>query len=143
MVKNLVLVLGVAFCIPAVAQKAEKSFRQSLDDSTLQQQGPYTLMPFNRMISSAGKVVTFGDPAQENHTMDFSVMPDGKHIAIEDRYGVAVLDVASGSIVHRWTFLGTASTRGLMSTYSGIKSFLWEGKTYMVWGAGSTRQSAV
>ena len=111
--------------------------RTIYDDSTLHQGGPYTLMPYNRWVSSAGKVVTFGDPRLENHALDFAVLPDSQHIVIEDRYGIAVLDLATQQIVRRWTFYGDSvpAVRGLMSTYCGIKCFVYEGRTYIAWSA--------
>jgi YVTN family beta-propeller protein len=124
------------------AQKSE-SYRIAYDDSTLQQQGPFTLMPFNRLVHSAGEVVTFGDPRQENHALDFALLPDNKHLAVEDRFGIAILDLATRQIVHRWGMRDSSATRSLMSTYSGIKAFGYEGRTYIVWGAGSTRASAL
>ena len=130
---------------PFTSLFAQKSIRTPYDDSTLHQGGPYTLMPFNRWVSSAGKVVTFGDARQENHAMDFAVLPDSQHIVIEDRMGIAVLDIATQQIVHRWTFVGDSvpAVRGLMSTYCGIKSFVYEGRTYIAWSAGSTQSSAL
>ena len=120
-------------------------FRAGYEDSTLQEEGPFTIMPFNRLIRSAGKVVTFGDPKQENHALDFSVLPDGRHVAVEDRYGVAVVDAGTREIVHRWTYRDDPSSqvKGLMSTYSGIKSFLYKGQVYLVWSAGTSHSSAL
>ena len=120
-------------------------FRTNYDDSTLQQQGPVTLMPFNRWVSSAGTVLSFGDPKQENHALDFAVLPDSEHIVVEDRWGIAVLDIATQKIVKRWTFPGdsSAAVRGLMSTYCGIKAFTYDGHVYVAWGAGSTHSSAL
>src|SRR5579859_2379364 len=124
------------------AQKAG-SYRTGYDDSTLEQQSSFTLMPFNRWIQSAGRVVTFGDPRLENHALDFAILPDSQHIAVEDRYGIAILDVRSQQIQQRWKFQDDPAVRGLMSTYSGIKAFRYEGSSYIAWGAGSGRQSAV
>jgi YVTN family beta-propeller protein len=121
------------------------AFRMTYDDSTLGQQSPFTLMPFNRLVRSAGKVITFGDPGQENHALDFSVLPDGKHVAVEDRSGFAIVDVQTREIVYRWTYRDDASSqvKGLMSTYCGIKSFSYNGQIYLVWGAGTNRSSAL
>jgi YVTN family beta-propeller protein len=119
------------------------SYRIPYDDSTLEIQGPMTLMPFNREVRSAGKVVNFGDPRLENHALDFALLPDGRHLAVEDRYGVAILDLLTQEIVQRWSMRDVPATRSLMSTYSGIKTFVYEGHTYLVWGAGTTSQSAL
>ena len=44
----------------------DSRFRAGYEDSTLGQGGPLTIMPFNRLIRSAGKVITFGDPKQDS-----------------------------------------------------------------------------
>lgn len=120
-------------------------FRTTYDDSTLEQKGPMTVMPFNRWVRSAGKVVTFGDPKQENHALDLVLLPDSRHLAVEDRMGVAILDVTTQQITGRWTYRDASNlnAKGLMSTYSGIKSFTYNGQTYICWGAGSSRTSAL
>ncbi|HVS98182.1 MAG TPA: alkaline phosphatase family protein [Puia sp.] len=125
-----------------LAQKHD-TYRTPYDDGTLEPKGPFTLMPFNRLVQSAGKVISFGDPRLENHALDFAVLPDNKYIVVEDRYGIAVVDMASQQIVHRWNMHDGSDTRSLMSTYSGIKAFDYDGRTYIVWGAGNTRQSAL
>ena len=145
MYKALFSFVCVISVIRLCAQEPSAGYRTKYDDGTLQQQGPGTQMPFNRWVKSAGEVITFGDPKQENHALDFSLLPDGRHVAIEDRMGVAVLDIASRQIVHRWTYrdAANAQAKGFMSSYSGIKSFSFEGKTYICWGAGATHGSAV
>ena len=127
-----------------VAQES-RSFRAGYEDSTLQQESPFTIMPYNRLIRSAGKVITFGDPKQENHSLDFSVLPDGRHVAVEDRYGVAVVDAETREIVHQWTYRDDPSSqvKSLMSTYNGIKSFTYNGQVYLVWSAGTSHSSAL
>ncbi|GGB18368.1 phosphoesterase [Puia dinghuensis] len=138
--------VSLLFFLPFSTLIAQKTanYRYEYDDSTLQLQGPATLMSFNRLIQSAGQVITYGDSTLENHTLDFAILPDSQHIAVEGRYDVVVLDIQSRQIVHRWSYRGgDPATRGLMSTYSGIKAFGYEGHTYIAWGAGNTRQSAI
>src|SRR5882757_6332510 len=81
-----------------------RSYHTNYDDSTLQMNGPLTLMPFNRLVQSAGKVVTYGDPKLENHALDFTILPGEKNIAVEDRYGIAILDVLTQQIKDHWSF---------------------------------------
>ena len=93
------------------------------------------LMPFNRIIHSAGEVIRYGNPDLENHALDAAVLsPDGK-LVIEDRYGIAALDAVSKKIIARWAFTDMPRYKNYMSTYSGIRSFIEKGKTYIVWGA--------
>jgi len=145
MLKKLLTAALTVFCsLGTLLAQQSSPYRMKYDDSTLQQQSRYTLMPFNRLIQSAGTVMTFGDPLLENHALDLAIMPDSLHIAIEDRYGIAVLDIRH-QLIQRWTFQKETDPlmKGLMSTYSGIKSFNFDGHTYIVWGAGNTRQSAL
>src|SRR5579872_4204677 len=130
--------------LPVMAQET-RAFLAGYEDSTLMADSPTTIMPFNRLVRSAGKVVTFGDPKQENHALDFSLMPDGRHVAVEDRYGIAVVDAGTREIVRRWTYRDheSSSVKGLMSTYCGIKSFLYNGQVYLVWSAGTSHSSAL
>src|SRR5438445_11980414 len=143
--KLLIATPFILFSLGTLMAQQPSPYRMTYDDSTLQQQSQYTLMPFNRLIQSAGTVVTYENPLLENHTLDFAILPDSQHIAIEDRYGIAVLDIHSREITQRWTFQTETDPvkKGLMSTYSGIKSFSFDGHIYITWGAGNTRQSAL
>jgi DNA-binding beta-propeller fold protein YncE len=142
--KHIILVL-FSIGVGGLFGQQLRPYRTRFDDSTLQQNDPLTIVPFNRLIRSAGKVITFGDPKQENHALDFSVMPDGRHVAVEDRYGVAVVDAGTREIVHRWTYRDDPlpQVKGLMSTYSGIKSFSYNGQVYLIWSAGTSHSSAL
>src|SRR6185437_1539322 len=140
--KALLLPLLLLSAATLFAQQSD-SYRIPYDDSTLGPQGTTTLMPFNRLVRSAGKVVSFGDSRLENHALDFALLPDGRHLAVEDRYGVGILDLSTQEIVQRWSMRDVPATRSLMSTYSGIKAFGYDGHTYIVWGAGTTSQSAL
>lgn len=143
MPKKTLIAVIFFFSIGHLFGQQAASYRNRYDDSTLHQGGPFTLMPFNRLIQSAGKVITYGDPQLENHTLDFTILPDSGHIVVEDRYGIAVLDIYTQQIIHRWSFRAAPSMTNLMSTYSGIKSFRYDGHTYITWGAGNADQSAV
>jgi len=130
-------VLFFLFSITVYSQP-KKSYKASYDDSTLSAVTPYTIMPFNRMISSAGKVVRYGNSELENHTLDVSVMPGNKVLAVEDRYGIALLDVASNTIKERWAFEKSKTYLTFRSTYSGIETFAYGDSTYIVWGASGS-----
>lgn len=111
------------------AQKAIDLSKRVLDN-----QAPI-IMPYNRLVASAGKVRAYGDPRLENHTLDVALMPDQNLIAIEDRYGIAILNRKKKRIIYRWTFAGNPDFQGVMSTFSGVKAFEFQQKTYLVWGA--------
>ncbi len=79
------------------------------------------LMPYNRIIRPAGKAVSYGDPNLENHSLDLQPIPGSDLVAIEDRYGIAILDPGSRRIISRWSYADEEAYHGYMSTYSGIQ----------------------
>ncbi|MEO8416519.1 MAG: phosphoesterase, partial [Ginsengibacter sp.] len=126
-----------------LAQKKPAN-RLPFEDNTLQNSKQFTIMPYNRLIKSAGKVIAYGDSTLENHTLDVSVLPDKKNIVIEDRYGIAVLNIKSNKIIARWSFVQDKNWNYLISTYSGITSFTYKNKVFIAWGAsGSGNRSAI
>jgi YVTN family beta-propeller protein len=98
-----------------------------------------TQMPYNRLVQSAGKVITFGDPELENHALDIVSFNDKKALAVEHRYGLVIINPASNQIQTRWSFTDSANYKDLVSTYSGITSFVYQGTTYIIWGAQGGR----
>ncbi|MFD2571278.1 bifunctional YncE family protein/alkaline phosphatase family protein [Spirosoma soli] len=127
-----IVCLLLAVSLSAVAQ--QRAYRHRSDKQTLADRSP-TIMPYNRLAKSAGTVLTYGDPRQENHTLDVALLPGGTQAVVEDRYGIAVIDRASQKIVHRWSFRDLPDYKALMSTFSGIEAFVYQNQTYIVWGA--------
>lgn len=109
-----------------------------LADFLNRQNDSLRLMPFNRVLHSAGEVVRFGDPELENHALDVAVLPGEARVVIEDRYGVAAMDIAGEKITARWTYTDLPQYAKYMSTYSGICSFKEGSKTWVVWSAAET-----
>lgn len=128
-----VLLLFTFFPITAQQTGIEKRL---LDDKSP------IIMPFNRLIRSAGKVVTYGNPRLENHTLDVALLPDEMFLAVEDRYGIAILNRKTKEIIARWSFQDDERFRNLLSTFSGIKAFTFKGQTYIVWGASGREGGA-
>jgi hypothetical protein len=119
--------------------------KQPFEDNVISGTGKLVVMPYNRMINSAGKVISYGDSSLENHAMDLCVLPDKKSIAIEDRYGIAILSIKSKEIMTRWDYDQDNELKNLVSTYSGITSFVFNNKTFIAWGASAQQsdQSAI
>lgn len=115
------------------------------DDSTLRQTQAPILLPYNRIIQPAGDVVRYGNTAEENHTLDVKVIPGSNLLAVEDRYGIAVIDPQAKQVLARWAYASDPKYRGLMSTYSGIQVVQEDGKISILWSAanGDSHQSYV
>jgi len=106
-----------------------------LSDFFARHNDSFRLMPFNRIIKSAGDVIRYGNPDLENHALDAAVLSSDGKLVIEDRYGIMALDVISKKIISRWNFTDIPKYGRFMSTYSGIRTFREKGKTWIVWSA--------
>lgn len=133
----------VAFCMSACSSSrikkssvvVDNNYHSSYDNATLAVDSKSVLMPYNRFIDPAGTVIRFGDPVLENHSLDCVLLPGGEVLAVEDRYGVAFIDVNTKSLLYHLDYEGTYG--GLMSTYSGIKVLEDDRKVHIYWGASS------
>ena len=90
-------------------------------------------MPYNRFIDPAGTVIHFGNPSLENHSLDCAFLPKQKLLVVEDRYGIAFLDVQTYRVLYHLNYEG--KYKGLMSTYSGIKTLEKSDGVHVFWGA--------
>ena len=113
------------------------NMHSAYDDSTLNRNILPVLMPYNRVIDPAGKVISFGDPGDENHSMDVRLIPGSKIIAVEDRFGITLIDTSQSKVITRWTYKQDARYRGLTSTYSGLKVLKTEAQTQIFWSAAA------
>ncbi len=77
-------------------------------------------LPYNRLIQPAGIQVYFGDASQENHAMDASLSPDGKWLAVEERYSIVFISTDSNKVAFVLRNIVNIELRGGMNTYSGI-----------------------
>jgi len=137
-------IVGFAACKSTRVFKSsvstEESYHSNYDDTTLSLDNSSILMPYNRFIDPAGTVIRFGNSAYENHSLDCVLLPDGKVLAVEDRYGVAFIDVKNNKLLFHLDYTGTYS--GSMSTYSGIKAFEDKNGVHIFWGAAKTSAKA-
>jgi len=93
------------------------------------------LMPYNRIIDPAGTVVSYGHPDLENHSLDIQPIPNTTFLAIEDRYGIAILSSKTNKIVSRWAYQDHPEFKNFMSTYSGIQVLKTNDITEIFWSA--------
>jgi YVTN family beta-propeller protein len=118
----------------------DESYHSSYDDTTLTPDNSSILMPYNRIIDPAGTVIRFGSPSLENHSLDCAMLPGGEVLAVEDRYGVAFIDVKENKLIDHLDYAGTY--KGLVSTYSGIKVLQDNNGIHIFWGAANTSAKA-
>lgn len=119
------------------ALSSQTLMHNTYDDSTLTNSILPVLMPYNRLIDPAGKVISFGDPNLENHSMDIKLIPGSKILAVEDRYGITLIDTQKQVVTANWNYNEDKRFRGMMSTYSGIKVLNTNNETQIFWSAAS------
>ncbi len=91
-------------------------------------------MPYNKILTPAGRLVFFGDSSLENHSLDVAISPDKKIIAVETRYRIVFIDRQTDKILYRLHI----PRKFLPNTYSGLKWFTLDNKLMLVWGAKNT-----
>ena len=101
------------------------------------------MMPYNRLINPAGKVISFGDPRFENHSLDVKMIPQTTILAIEHRYGITLIDTTQSKVIAKWSYNDDKQYRGLMSTYSGLKIWNTGTEKQIFWSAADTKRSYV
>ena len=77
-------------------------------------------LPYNRLIQPAGLQIFFGENNLENHSMDAALSPDGKWLAVEERYSIIIISTLDNQV--KFTLANSAhpELNGGMNTYSGI-----------------------
>lgn len=138
--KNLQLILFLLIIIPiGIIAQTHNTLKLPLKNTALQNNTAGTIMPYNRLINSAGTVLTYGNSENEDHALDLCVLPDKKFIAIENRYGITILNAITNKIVTSWSYEGNPDYKNFMSTFSGITSFIVNEIIYLSWGSGNSR----
>ncbi len=115
----------------------DDNYHTAYDDSTLYSKAAPFLMPYNRIINPSGNTVYFGDARYENHSLDCKLIPGSKLLAVEDRYGIALIDIKTKEVKARWSYNDEKRFSGLMSTFSGIQVVQQYGKTNIFWSAAN------
>jgi YVTN family beta-propeller protein len=116
------------------------SYHSSYDDTTLTPDNSSILMPYNRFIDPAGIVIRYGNKNFENHSLDCTLLPGTKVLAVEDRYGVAFIDTEKKTLLSHLDYTG--DYQELMSTYSGIKAEIIENTIHIYWGAADPDENS-
>jgi YVTN family beta-propeller protein len=115
--------------------KGAEAYHSPFDDSTLLARAGPVLMPYNRYIDPVGTVVRFGNPDKECHALDCALLPDGRTLAVEDRFGVAFINTENGQVITYWEYASEKALKDFRSTYSGIKAQGHDRETHVYWSA--------
>ncbi len=116
------------------------AYHSRFDDSTLLAHAGPILMPYNRYIDPAGDVVRFGNADKECHALDCVLLPDGKTLAVEERFGLAFINIQNKELVSYLEFGSDKNFKQMRSTYSGIKTLRLDGVMHIYWSAADADQ---
>lgn len=147
---SFLLLLSGAFLINIIACTSTKGYKSlfqqgslyhsNYDDKTLAIDTASMLMPYNRFIDPAGTVIRFGRTSIENHSLDCILLPDGKTLAVENRYGLALIDIQSKKLSYHLDYDG--DYKNVKSTFSGLKAWNDGNTTHIFWGVGNPTSKA-
>lgn len=112
-------------------------YKSEYDASTLAVDNKSVLLPYNRIIDAAGTVIRYGQPTLENHSLDCALLPGNQTLVVEDRYGIAFVDVQKNELLFHLDYTSKDAYKRLMSTYSGIKVLKQNDVIHIYWGASS------
>lgn len=118
----------------------ESSYRSPIDNKTLALNSDPIIMPYNRIVDPVGTVIRFGNPDQENHSLDCVLLPDERILAVEDRFGIALFDVQEKKLLYHLDYEG--EYKGVKSTFSGIKTWRDGDIVHILWGAANSASKA-
>ncbi len=100
--------------------------------------------PYNRFIQPAGLQIVFGNEALENHALDVVLSPDGRYVAVMERYSIVFISTSNNKIRYRLANNDHPLLRGGMNTYSGLKWDIDAVESCVYWSVvGSGRRSFV
>ena len=80
-------------------------------------------LPYNRFVQPAGHQIIFGDDSRENHSMDIAMSPDGKWLAVEERFSIVFISTDDNKVKFTLPNSLHPDMRGARNTYSGI---IWD-----------------
>ncbi len=101
-------------------------------------------LPYNRLIQPAGLQIYFGNEALENHSLDAALSPDGKWLAVEERYSIVFISTTDNKVKFTLPNNLHPDLRGGLNTYSGITWLTLNGTTEVYWSTiGVNKRSFV
>ncbi|MGD0340552.1 MAG: bifunctional YncE family protein/alkaline phosphatase family protein [Bacteroidales bacterium] len=106
-----------------------------LPEDIFPQNSRQILLPWNRLIQPAGLQVFFGDKSLENHSLDAALSPDGKFLAVMERYSIVFIRTADNKVKFTLPDLSHPVLKGGMNTYSGIIWHISKNGTEVYWSA--------
>ena len=101
------------------------------------------LLPYNRIIQSAGTVIRYGKPSLENHALDVASLTNNKLVVIQERYGFFIVNIEENKIIDHFYFNDYPKYANYMTVFSGITTIVYKGKEYILFSAVNGKKANV
>lgn len=96
-------------------------------------------LPYDRQLMPAGIIVAIGDSSKENHTLDCSLSPDEKYLAIQERYSIVFLSTSTHQIVYSLPLDSIPELKKAMCSFSGITWYHKSTEDFVFFSASMTK----
>src|SRR3954471_658484 len=78
-------------CTSVHSITAPKNYHSFYDDSALTLANKPVLLPYNKFLNPAERVVKFGESERENHSLDCITIPGENVMVVGDRFGLTFI----------------------------------------------------
>ena len=102
------------------------TYSQQVEVVTKSELSRQVQLPYDRIVQPAGFQIEFGLNTAENHALDASMSPDGKWLAVEERYSIVFISTSDNKNSFTLPNSLHPNLSGGMNTYSGI---IWHSGT--------------
>lgn len=138
----------LTFCIVSVSLFICSPFlglgQANYPNATAARQKKAVVMPYNRTLQPAGKIIRYGSTDNENHALDAVLVPGAHLLVVEDHNGLAFIQTRQQKLISRFKLEDNAALRKFHGTYSGLKVLTAGDSILVYWsvansGAGTSR----
>lgn len=100
------------------------------------------LMPYNRTLQPAGRVIRYGHNDQENHALDAVLVPGTQLLVVEDHNGLAFIQTRQKKLIFRLRLADYKQFRKYHSTFSGLKAVQIKDSVRVFWSVANSGSGA-
>ncbi|HUX53845.1 MAG TPA: bifunctional YncE family protein/alkaline phosphatase family protein [Williamwhitmania sp.] len=92
-------------------------------------------LPFDRLLKPAGDLIVLGDTTKESHALDCALSPDGRWLAVEERYSVSFISTDQNRVAFTLPLDKISGLKRAMSVYSGICWYQNDNENFVLFSA--------
>ncbi len=96
---------------------------------------PGIMLPYNRLIKPAGRMIVMGDSTKECHALHAMLSPDKNWLAVLERYSIIFINTEHNEITYVFPVDSVKALRNAMNTFSGISWYRSRNTDYLFFSA--------